>query len=112
MLYYEFQTEQEVLLTEARIISNTALWVSENRPELFEPTGPKLRSVNAKDGSVVYGSGFTERWAVPQQTAAGTWVIPVPQASNSPFIPVETVTEGITAPTIEDPVFPEPEEVF
>ena len=112
MLYYEFQTEQEVLLTEARIISNTALWVSENRPELFEPTGPKLRSVNAKDESVVYGSGFTERWAVPQQTAAGTWVIPVPQASNSPFIPVETVTEGITAPTIEDPVFPEPEEVF
>jgi hypothetical protein len=112
MLYYELQTEQDALLTESWIVSNTALWVSQNRPELFEPTGPKLRSVNAKDGSVVYGFGFTERWAVPQQTAAGTWVIPVPQASDSSFIPVEVATEGVNAPTIEDPVFSDPEEVF
>ena len=58
------------------------------------------------------GFGFTERWAVPQQTAAGTWVIPVPQASDSSFIPVEVATEGVNAPTIEDPVFSDPEEVF
>lgn len=112
MLYYEFQTEQEALLTEARIVSNIALWVSENRPEFFEPTGPKLRSVNAKTGSVVTGFGFTERWAVPRETAAGTWVIPVPRASDSPLIPLEIALEGVTAQTVEDPAFPVSDEVY
>lgn len=112
MLYYEFQTQQEAEQADALIITNVALWVSENLPEFFEPTGPKLRSVNAKTGSVVTGFGFTERWAVPRETAAGTWVIPVPGASDSPLIPLEIALEGVTAQTVEDPAFPVSDEVY
>jgi len=106
MLYYEFQTQQEAEQADAQIIANVALWVSENLPERYDPNGPRLLGQRASNGEIVTDSGGTTRWAIPQETLGGTWVIPVPEQSDVFPMPIELVLVNITAPTIEDPEWP------
>lgn len=110
MTYYELQSEAEALAVAATIVSNVAGWVSVNMPDRFDPVGPALRGLRASDSTVVFKGGQTRSWAVPQITAAGTWVIPVPTAAKVAPMPLAAVTAGISASTVDDPQWPAPPE--
>ena len=112
MLYYQFDTEEAALTSEAAIVANVAAWTQLNAPSRFHSNGPALRGVRASDGSVVTDRGLTTRWAAPSMTAAGAWVIPVPTAEDVWPMLLSEALAGISASTVEDPEWPPASDEF
>lgn len=95
MTYYLFETESAAIAAEQQIVDNVRQWVAANAPAALSEDGTKLKGRNAATGELV--NVYTERWAIPQQTAAGQWVFPKPTAEQAGPIPLTAFIAGIVA---------------
>lgn len=104
MIYYVFNSEAAAAETEQQIVDNVRQWVAANVPDALSADGTKLRGRNAATGALV--DVFTERWAIPQETATGQWVFPKPTGAQTAPIPLDVFIANVVAAESEyDPTW-------
>jgi hypothetical protein len=96
MTYYIFNTENEAILTEAKIVLNIKNWIIQNNSEVLSSDLNGIKGKNAKTGEWD-DSITTNKWAIPEQTNDGKWVFLKPQQNNVNPIPIEIALDDVNA---------------
>lgn len=101
-----FTTEAEAIAAEAMATSNVREYVRQVQPDRVADDGT-LIGINAETWQPQPAAARTERWAVPEEGAAG-WLMPLPTAEQIYPVPMSVFMDGLGGQQVEIPPPPDP----